>query len=254
MNGKKVSAALNALPEEMVAEAMEPGHRGRGVSWLRLAACVAIIVGLFFGFWPTEPEIVTAPGLLTVTVYARDEDGQGYIVTEIGKGVDAARKQENECVIDGVPMDPIGISVYFDMDTEEFPTEEIIYNVKVERGMYFDYSSGDYIQGLGTEFTRQNPSFASWAPVYVTDDDPNADNYPEYDHVYTEIIIYCESHIVGYTIMRFDRIYNEFGATTNYDPYIVASVLFPKLNGEYQNIAKKYVDECIRTVKDNDLI
>lgn len=254
MNGKKISAALSALPEDMVAEAMEPGHRGRSFSWLRLAACIALIVGLFFGFYPTEPEIVTAPGLLTVTVYAREEQRNGFIVMEFQNGVEAARKHENECVIDGVPMDPIGISVYFEMETEELPADKIVYEVKAERGMYFDYSSGDYIKGLGTDFTRQNPSFASWAPMYVTDDDPKADNYPEYDHVYTEIIIYCEGHIIGYTIMRFDRVYNEFGATTNYNPCLVASVLFPKQNGEYQNITKKYVEGCIEIAKVNDLI
>lgn len=35
MNGRKLSATLTALPEDMIAEAMEPGCNGRSFSWLR---------------------------------------------------------------------------------------------------------------------------------------------------------------------------------------------------------------------------
>ena len=93
MNGRKLSAALTALPEDLVGEAMESGHGGWSFSWLRLAACVAIVVGLCFGYWPAQPEIVTAPGLLTVTVYAKELDREGYTVTEFNGSVSAATKQ-----------------------------------------------------------------------------------------------------------------------------------------------------------------
>ena len=249
MNGKALSAVLSDLPEDMIAEAMTPAPKRRSIPWLRLAACAAVIVGLFLGFYPTGPEIVTAPGLLTITVYAKDEDGQGYIVTEIDKGVNAARKQENECVIDGEPIDPIGISLYLNMDTEEFPAEEILYDVKVERGVYFDYSSGDYIRNLGREFVKTNPSFVSWHPMFSLDDDPNAKTNPEYDRVYTEIIIRCENNIIGFALLRFDREYSEFGGTTNYDPCFVASVLFPKQMGKYQDVTEEYVADCIENAK-----
>ena len=254
MNGETLSAALGGVPEDMLAEAMEPSVRRHGFSWLRLAVCIALIVGLFFGMDPTQPEIVTAPGILAVKVYAKEENGQGYITMELIEGVAAARKQENECVIDEKPMDPIGISVYLSIETEDFPVEEILYEVKVERGIYFDYSSGEYIKNLHREFVCANPTFTSWHCMFSEDPDPNARTNPEYDHVYTDIIIYCEEHIIGYAVMRYDRLYNEFGGTTNYDPYLIASVLFPKQNGEYQSVTKEYVTEHIENVKLNDVV
>ena len=252
MNGKKVSAALSGLPDDMVAEAMEPGRSRRGFSWLRLAACVAIVVGLCFGYWPTQPEIVTAPGLLTVTVYAKEPDGHGYVVTEFNGAISAATKQEKECIIDGELLDPIGVSVYFMIESDEFPTEQIYFKVKYDRGVYFDYSSGDYVRRLAREFRRMNPSFASWHPMYSLDDDPNAQNNPAYDHVYTEIIIYCDDHIIGYALMRFDRIHGDFRPLTMYAPVMVESILFPKRNGEFQKITEDYVVDCISAAEMND--
>ena len=243
MKGKSVSEALNGLPEEMVAEAMEQAGQSRRFSWLRLAACLAVIVGLFFGLQWNPDGIVTAPGLLTVTVYAKQSEG--YVVTEHRGGIDAAYSYENECVINGEEMDPIGISVYLEMFTEEFPVDQIEYKVKADIGMFMDYSSGEYIKHLGTSFTKPNPSFVSWAPIYVTDDNPYADLIPEYDHVYVEIVVLCEDHIIGYTIMRFDRLYNEFGPRTKYNTCIVESVIFPKVKDAYQDISFELVDSLL---------
>lgn len=231
---------------------MEPAKHRRNFSWLRLAACIALIVGLFFGLRPAPDGIVTAPGLLTLTVYAKQSDG--FVVTEYRGGIDAAYSYENECVINGEEMDPIGISVYLEMYTEEFPADQIEYRVKADIGMFMDYSSGEYIKHLGTSFTKPNPSFVSWAPIYVTDDNPRADLIPEYDHVYVEIVILCEEHIIGYTIMRFDRLYNKFGPRTKYNTCIVESVFFPKVYGAYQNVTEEYVKGCIEEVRANDTI
>lgn len=41
-----------------------------------------IVLGLFVGFWPAQPEIVTAPGLLTVTVYAMDGSNDSMVISE----------------------------------------------------------------------------------------------------------------------------------------------------------------------------
>lgn len=251
MNGKAVSAALSALPEDMVAEAMEPAQRRRGFSWLRLAACIAIIIGLFFGFWPTEPEIVTAPGLLTLTVYAEETDGQGYVRKELHAGVSAVHSFEKECIIDGEAVDPPGVSIYFSLESDDFPSASVSYHICVNYGRCFDWSNGDYVQGLGRNFNRENHSWCTWGP-YIAEIEDFSD--PVYDHAYMDIIIYCEECIVGYAILRLDRIHNGTYPSVFYDPVMITSVIFPKQDGEYQNVSNEYVKSCIADVKENDTV
>lgn len=234
MNGRKISTALTALPEDMVAEAMEPGQRGRSFSWLRLAACLAIIVGLCFGFWPADSEIVTAPGLLTVTVYAMDNNE--YSSVRLEEGVACGFGTGWNPAISRYP----GLPIRFSVNTDEFPAEEITFEISVTEGTYLDWGdhTGNQIIDLPNMFTRENYTSIYWSIDF--EDDVYASSY---DHIYTYIVIKCEGHIVGYAVLRFDRRYDEkYGASLTYDPFYVASVMFPKVNGMYQNITKEYVE------------
>lgn len=232
MNGKKLSAALTALPEDLVEEAMEPGHRGRSFSWLRLAACVAIIIGLFFGFWPTEPEIVTAPGLLTVTVYAMDENSEtGYTSEVLETGVEISNNRWSiaQNFYPGIPVNMV-------VSSEEFPAGKISFLVTVDAGVYIDWIKGEE-QELPDQFERTNDTWIYWRAAYVEEFLTEA-----FDHVYSDIIIYCEDNIVGYAVLRFDRVE---GKGLTYTATLVSSVYFPKQNGEYQEVTYEYVCECI---------
>lgn len=258
MNGKKVSAALNALPEEMVAEAMEPGHRGRGVSWLRLAACVAIIVGLFFGFWPAEPEIVTAPGLLTLTVYAMDSTSN-YTSVELTEGISVP---ESRYIPLGLSIMP-GIPVVLSVETEDFSSDQIIFNISATCGMYIA-TEGTHSESYTTlykEFTCRNNDAIYWT---IDSFDKTIEFADEaYDHVFTSIIICYQEHIIGYAVVRFDRlygkefveldpffsdVYNDDDPVAAYYAELVESVSFPKVNGEYQNVSEEYVNQCIQEI------
>lgn len=234
MNGRKLSAALTALPEDMVAEAMEPGCNGRSFSWLRLAVCAVIVLGLFVGFWPTQPEIVTAPGLLTVTVYAMDDTSDtGMVTVDLEEGV--------KCPIDfswnlGISRYP-GLPISLSLSSDDYPLDEITFEVSVSRGKYFEW--GKYTEFrfsfLPSEFTQSNFTTIYWSPVF-------SDEYwlPEFDHIYTNILIKCEDHIIGYSILRFDR-HMDPSLSDTYDPVLIVSKMFPKINGEYQNVPYEYV-------------
>lgn len=252
MNGEIVSAALSGLPEDMVEEAMTPARKSWMVPWLRVAACFAVVVALVAGTFPRSDEIVTAPGILTLTVYAKCDNGSGgYVMTQLQSGIEPIRRQEPECVMDGIPVDPPGVSVYFSMEFQDFPAEQIEYDIQVDYGVYSDWSNGDYVKMLHKSFTRSNNTWCVWDPYFAGEKEGYhaAFNSDKYDHVYTRIIIRCEDNIIGYAVIRFDRLYDENGPRTFFDPYLVSSVVFPKQNGEYQNISYEYVEDCILKCK-----
>lgn len=240
LNGRKVSAALSGLPDDMVAEAMEPGRSGRGFSWLRLTACLAIIVGLCFGFWPAQPEIVTAPGLLTVTVYAEDKNSQtGYKSERLKLGVRPVLGAGWSPAISKYPGLPIMLSV----SSEDFPSDQITFEISVSEGEYLDWGvhTNHRIVELSDEFTVNNFALIYWSIDF--DDDYYGNSY---DHVYTYIVIKCEGNIIGYSVVRYDRRFGEYGATISFDPFFVKSIIFPKIGGQYQSVTYDYVETELR--------
>lgn len=234
MSGKMLSVALGALPEDLVAEALEPAAKSRA-PWLRLAACFAVIVGLFFGIAPAEDDIVTAPGILTVEVRAVDDTNKdGFVSIPLQTGVTPSNHSWSiaQSFLPGLP-------IYFDLDSEEFPFETIRFTVIAEAGVYIDWD-GNRRKELPSQFELPNSSWVYWLPEldlsYMDE---------EYEHVYSSIVIYCQDYIVGYAVLRFDRLENK-GLT--YSVTLVESVCFPKQNGNYQNVPYEYVLERIKDV------
>ena len=234
MNGRNVSTALSALPEDMVAEAMEPGNGRRGFSWLRLAACLTVIVGLCFGFWPAQSEIVTAPGLLTVTVYAMDENSDtGVTEIELEAGVNSLIDFSWNFGLSRYP----GLPIELLFESDDFLSDEITFEVSVSNGKYFVWGEHTAFRFLylPSEFVLRNDTVIYWSPAVD-------DEYllPEFDHIYTNIVIRCGDHIVGYAMIRYDRS-SDPALSDTFEPFLVESIMFPKINGEYQNISYEYV-------------
>lgn len=241
MNGKAVSAALGGLPEDMVAEAMEPGRVRRGFSWLRLAACIALVAGLLFGMNPGQPQIVTAPGILAVTVYAVDETG-GYKEIQLQEGIDTGYRDYWPLRLGSVPGIPVRLAV----ESTDFLGEDVVFEVTVDKGKYCDLIEGK-MTVLPSRFTMRNNNVCYWDWSYGLEQE-EADIYysEDYDYSFTDIVIYCEENIVGYAVLRFQR--SEISAG-NYETSLLASVLFPKVDGKYQNVPLEYVRMCITEIK-----
>lgn len=237
MSGKALSEALCALPEDMLAEAMEPAKK-RSVPWLRIAACFAVIVGLLFGIAPAGDGIVTAPGILTVEVRAVDDTNKdGFVSIPLQTGVTPSGYSWSvaQSFLPGLP-------IYFNLDAEEFPSQDIRFTVIAEAGVYIDWPDGNpqYMKELPSQFELPNSSWVYWRSEFDL-------SYleEEYEHIYSSIIIYCEDCIVGYAVLRFDRLENKGLA---YSATLVESVCFPKQNGNYQNVTYEYVFERIEDV------
>jgi hypothetical protein len=62
---------------------------------------------------------------------------------------------------------------------------------------------------------------------------------------YVEIIIKLEEHIIGYAVIEINH-----EAGLNYNAVVLKSVLFPQIDGEYQNVSEEYVEAAIKKIKE----
>lgn len=249
MNGRKISAALTALPEDMVAEAMEPGWSGQSFSWLRLAACLAIIVGLCFGFWPADSEIVTAPGLLTVTVYAMHEETLLEAII-LDDGVDFLYSQKWHPGINIVPGLPISLdyatlnnTVYLDITVDGGS----VFRSEISQALGFPDQSEYHEIEVQTQFTSKNPVTIYWKAYAVLDD---GSYLPAEDTSYLDIVIYEGDAITGYAVIMIQKTYDVSSNLANgYYAALLESRYFPCVDGKYQDVTEEYVRSIIEEVK-----
>lgn len=258
MSGKMISEALGSLPEALVAEAMESGAKRR-MPWLRIAACFAVIVGLFLGWPTTEQGIVTAPGILSVQVYAMNDAGnEAYVAVPMYDGITVNEEGYTPLVMNRWP----GIPVWLSLDPNEYDTDRIYFEVST--------SSGMILSNWGRELRRnkENGYYIVWdndSSIYWTNKESPYD--PIYDRIYTSIIIYEGKNIIGYSVARFDRLlgkdlaaYNDYFSdyyddekrTTAYFSMILDTKMFPKVEGEYQNITFAQVEQIMEAVIQSD--
>lgn len=249
MKGKALSEALGCLPEEMLAEAMEPAKHRRSFSWLRLAACIALIVGLFFGLQSDPDGIVTAPGLLTVTVYALNEDNQLESI-RLEDSVNFPHGPIWHPGINVVPGLPISINIINS-------SKPINYSISLNGGsvirsfhsMVFGYADQEdnYEQVFPSKFTVANPITLFWRDWNL---DKDGNTISAEDTSYLDIVVYEDEIIVGFAVIRIERVYdNHTGCPIGYSSNLMISKSFPKLNGKYQSVSEEYVLEVIEEVK-----
>lgn len=245
MNGHDICAALGNLPEDMVAEAMK--RPARSVPWLRIAACAAAVLGLLCGMIPSDPEIVTAPGILAVKVYAmEDEKITEYVLEE---GVTHGRKEGWSPAMSWKP----GIPVVLSIDMPEYPSEKITYEIFATAGQYLVQNEEWSVEAILHPDGSPIPDkyHAYWDVFTVSNDieiywqcwaNNNWSYDPSYDKVYTHIKIKYEEHIIGYAVLRFDMRFRDNEPTWVFDPILIQSVYFPKIEGKYQNVSREYVE------------
>lgn len=249
MNSKKFSEALENVSESYIdcaAQVYESaGKKQRRNRRIFRAACAAAVVLVLLGglFLPVWGGIQTAPGLLTITVRAVDENGVYTSVLEEGVSVP---KRELGLVMGIFP----GIPVRLSLVSEDFPEEDISFEVSVNHGYYRFFDDNNQLQEQPASFSCKNNTGIYWNIINeVTDFDENKD----YDHIYTNITIYCKNHIIGYAVVRFDRIYKEGIPQQAYSAMLVESVTFPKIHWRYQNVSKEYVNQRFKALQQPEI-
>ena len=249
MNSEKFSKALENISESYIDRAAQAyasaGKKQRRNRWIFRAACAAAVILVLLGglFLPVGGGIQTAPGLLTVTVRAVDENGVYTSVLEEGVSV---LNRELSLVMGMFPGSPVKLSLV----SEDFPEEDIFFEVSVNHGHYTTLDENSYLHNLSSTFSCENNTSIYWNIINdVTDFEENKD----YDHIYTNITIYCEDHIIGYALVRFDRIYKEGIPQQAYSAMLVESVTFPKVFWRYQNVSKEYVNERFAALQQTEI-
>ena len=249
MNSEKFSKALENISESYIDSAAQSygaaGQKQRRNRWIFRAACAAAVILVLLGglFLPVGGGMQTAPGLLTVTVRAVDENGVYTSVLEEGVSVPS---RELPLVMGSLPGIPVGLSV----ESNDFSEEDISFEVSVNYGYFYVYDEDGNFRERTTSFSCKNNSKAYWNIVnYLEDFDENDD----YDHIYTNITIYCKNHIIGYAVVRFDRIYRKNRPQSAYSAILVESVTFPKVFWRYQNISAEYVNERFESLQQTEI-
>jgi hypothetical protein len=157
-----------------------------------------------------------------------------------------------------------GIPIQLSVDTEDFPAHQIHYAFSGTAGLFMpDTASGDYPTSLTSTLNCKNNQTIRWDLMY--DLSSKGTWYDKtYDKTYAKIIMYCEDHIIGYAVIRFDRIYTDeweklspelagsyqhLSQPKPLDVFhctLVKSVIFPKVNGKYQSVSQEFVDFCMQ--------
>ena len=241
MNGESISRALNGLPEEMIEEAMLPARK-RHPLWFRAACAAVLALALLtgaFGLLGQGEEYVTAPGILAITVQAKDADG--FVTTVLEEGISVPTR-DLSLAMGSMP----GLPVVLSLASEDFPEEDVSFEVSVDPGMYVTFDDNNHLQMLPVPFTCKNNTHIYWNLFSGI----TGDSAKNCDHIYTNITIYYKEHIVGYAVLRFDQLYDNTGkAKSRYSAALVESVTFPKIDGEFQDVSKKDVDQRFRALQ-----
>lgn len=166
MNGEKISRCLDALPDEMLSEAMRP-YRPRSLGWhiVRIAACLAIVIGLTIALWPEEetpgvqmdgPAATTAATPTQPDVTALPTETQGYELVKMANvlkvyaydmnGVDVSKMTTYE-LTDGVVSHPYewtfamnslyGLPLTLRVEDESWKNQPLTFYVETEYGGYY---------------------------------------------------------------------------------------------------------------------
>ena len=267
MSNFRLSKAMNAVPDDMLQEAMEVKKR-RHTGWtiLRAAACLAVVIGLLIAALSGGSDIVTGPGILAVTVYAADETPFTISSpdTVLHKNIywDSASSASFGC--------PIHLSVSDEYDY----SEDITFQITIDGGG-MSWEQGGETATLGTaykympaQFVVPNHSTVIWSAFH-----PNSSS-DEYSMVnkntaHVDVIIYDGDKIVGYSVLRLRKMtcsevidanpewifaseHNECAGEHRINCYrieMLESVFFPKIEGEYQTVGEEYVCEQIEKAK-----
>ena len=249
MNGEKISRQLNYLPEDMIAEAMESPAAPRRFTVttriLRAAACFAVIIGLLFGIrWYTGDR--SELGLLTVTVHATNQIDSAALQTGV-----SLPYSYNWSMTNWAPGLPITLSV----TNKKYDLSNITFLVTVDGGGFYVGVKGgtSIVPGLCEKIplraTVPNNTTIFWAKEYNVNKD---DFWKNGVTAHADIIVYENDRILGYTVIRFDRVpleEGQEGISNTFAASLIASVHFSDDDHQHASITEEYVRKQIEEVK-----
>ncbi|MGN0999995.1 MAG: hypothetical protein ACI4PO_10620 [Faecousia sp.] len=238
MTGEFVSRQLSFLPENLIEEAMKEASRRQKTLYrvLRAAACLAVVIGILAGIGHWNSGVVTNPGILAVTVYAEDASSTTLSPDTV------LPYSYYWGMTEWAPGLPITLSV----SDADYISENITFQVTVDGGgFYVGVNGGTSIypgasKPMPARFTIPNHTTIFWSAF--SDASGNDDFIRSGQVAYADIIIYDDTEIIGYTVLRLDR---ESPDSIGFAASMLASVSFPAS----QAVTEEYVYAQIEKVK-----
>ena len=241
MNTKKFSEAMGEIDDKYVEEAIRyrATKKAKGLSskWIKRGAiaaclCVALVAGVLFK--TSAPDVVIAPGFLTVTAYAASS-GEEITMQE---GIELPTDYKWSLAMSSRPGLPLKLSV-----TEY---DDLSFEVSVDGGTLLLWE-GNKITYLGSSFNTGNDTTVYWTNLSQTGEN----DFERYmgTTAYINIVIHEEENIVGYAVVEISTNDLENEPAQTYSIKLLKSISFPKVNGEYQKITAEYVAAEMEQIK-----
>lgn len=241
MNTKKFSEAMGEIDDKYVEEAIRyrATKKAKGLSskWIKRGAiaaclCVALVAGVLFK--TSAPDVVIAPGFLTVTAYAASS-GEEITMQE---GIELPTDYKWSLAMSSRPGLPLKLSA-----TEY---DDLSFEVSVDGGTLLLWE-GNKITYLGSSFNTGNDTTVYWTNLSQTGEN----DFERYmgTTAYINIVIHEEENIVGYAVVEISTNDLENEPAQTYSIKLLKSISFPKVNGEYQKITVEYVAAEMEQIK-----
>ena len=241
MNTKKFSEAMGEIDDKYVEEAIRyrATKKAKGLSskWIKRGAiaaclCVALVAGVLFK--TSAPDVVIAPGFLTVTAYAASS-GEEITMQE---GIELPTDYKWSLAMSSRPGLPLKLSA-----TEY---DDLSFEVSVDGGTLLLWE-GNKITYLGSSFNTGNDTTVYWTNLSQTGEN----DFERYmgTTAYINIVIHEEENIIGYAVVEISTNDLENEPAQTYSIKLLKSISFPKVNGEYQKITAEYVAAEMEQIK-----
>lgn len=224
-----------------------------------VAILIGVVAGLPFGLMDDE-EYVTAPGTLSIRAYALDENEISEVnSTVLKEGVELPWEY-----VWGPGINIVrGLPIKLDFPTEGYGDAKITLEVSTTGGSFFgkpvryqdpitkEYHTSDYPY-LGNNFTTGNNYTIYWNIFSKTVDPLTGKEVYDYDaprKSYVDIVIFADDIIVGYAVVEIYELLPEGesnyidGVHRGYLSRVVEIVSFPKVDGEFQPVSRRYVEK-----------
>ena len=246
MKGEFLSRQLSFLPEDMVEDAMAPDKEiRRKHTWhqvVRVAACLAVIIGLLLGvplLMPGTDSRTESP--LVIKGFAIDEEG-GYQEIILSPETDWYPWSTSSNVIPGLPF-------FLSVTSDDYNEKDISFRVRANGGALLVGEAGctRLWQGryprLPNDGSVANNTMVYWKSV-KKDAAGNYIGFYDKQNAYIEVIVYEKDRIIGYAVLLVTHI----NPDKNENPCYSISLLTNEAFSEKEQNSGKITEEYVRSL------
>lgn len=278
MNKQELNEAFSCVraSDDLIRETLTLDKEKKTSPWKivrRVAACAAVLallIGALF-FWPVEENYVTGPGVLVVRAYETDtptlSDENSSILKE---GITVPMEYDDNPAY-SVLSKSMGLPFRFSVQEDSYEDKVISFEIWLSGGDFehIEYMADflDYFTGkddtvdsydvmraryLGKHFTISNNKRIWWNETgHIFDEQNREVHYVglDTDRVFVDVILRADKYIIGYAVIEIVDVDGKEGFV--YHTRMLKSVSFPQVNGKYQKVSEKYVQEQIQLVHDH---